>query len=174
MKSKKIIITLSVLVLILIPITIVAGSNIIEKVKVVPDQPDPVVPDNNVTTSEYFDNTIYETDDELEAKLTKAEEINERENKKIEQIINKFYAEEFKLLKEETSKLNNFSPNGYYTDESPEPKFYNLVLYIIEYKNLTEDEANTLKTFMLEQESNIHNRPDITERIEKLCKSELR
>ena len=91
-----------------------------------------------------MDNTIASTDYQLNEKLANAAKINEIENKKIEEIINKFYSAEFKPLRQEASNPNNLSSNGYYIDESPEPKFYNLVLDIIKFKDLTHDESNTL------------------------------
>ena len=43
MKSKKILIVLTILTLIIIPVSIKAVSTIIEKVKVVPDVPEPIL-----------------------------------------------------------------------------------------------------------------------------------
>ncbi len=89
MKNKKIILVLIVFVLILIPASIAAVSTIIEKVKVVPDVPEPIL--QNVSEEDYISNvtdiTTQEADPELEEKLKKSEEENEARNEKIEQII---------------------------------------------------------------------------------------
>lgn len=171
--NKKVAIVLVIIIMLLIPITILAGTNIIEKIKVVPEQPDPIVPDKNVTTSEYSYNLALSTDDDLTEKLAKAEKENEAKKQKIEAIIKKFSSEEYEQLKEEASEVINsadFNDNGYFDKDSPFFKLYNLVLNIIEYENLTDDELTTLKDFMIDEESNIHNQPELVNRIEKLCR----
>ena len=52
MKSKKILIVLTILTLIIIPVSIKAVSTIIEKVKVVPDVPEPIL--QNVPEEAYW------------------------------------------------------------------------------------------------------------------------
>ena len=60
MKSKKIAIILIILALILIPVSIKAVSTIIEKIKVVPDVPEPIL--QNVPEEAYirYSNDIFE------------------------------------------------------------------------------------------------------------------
>ena len=99
MKSKKTALILIILALILIPVSIKAVSTIIEKIKVVPDVPEPIL--QNVPEEAYIrtSNDILEektvSDPELEEKLKNAEEENKARNKKIEEIIRKFNASEY-------------------------------------------------------------------------------
>ncbi len=110
MKSRKIVIVLTTLALIIIPVSIKSFSTIIEKVKVVPDVPEPIL--QNVPEEAYIrtSNDILEektvSDPELEEKLKNAEEENEARNKKIEEIIRKFNASEYDALMAEVA-------NGY-------------------------------------------------------------
>ena len=73
MKNRKIVIILTTLALIIIPVSIKAVSTIIEKVKVVPDVPEPIL--QNVPEEAYIrtSNDILEektvSDPELEEKL---------------------------------------------------------------------------------------------------------
>ena len=75
MKSRKIVIVLTTLALIIIPVSIKAVSSIIEKIKVVPDVPEPIL--QNVSEEDYISNvtdiTTQEADPELEEKLKKSE-----------------------------------------------------------------------------------------------------
>ena len=92
MKSKKTALILIILALILIPVSIKAVSTIIEKIKVVPDVPEPIL--QNVPEEAYIrtSNDILEektvSDPELEEKLKNAEEENKARNKKIEEYEN--------------------------------------------------------------------------------------
>ena len=92
MKNSKIVIVLTTLALIIIPVSIKAVSTIIEKVKVVPDVPEPIL--QNVPEEAYIrhSNDIFEEETvfspEFGEKLRKSEEENEARNKKIEEIIN--------------------------------------------------------------------------------------
>ena len=110
MKNSKIVIVLTTLALIIIPVSIKAVSTIIEKVKVVPDVPEPIL--QNVPEEAYrrVSNDILEqepaSNTEFEEKLKKAEEENTARNKKIEQIIRKFHASEYDALMAEVA-------NGY-------------------------------------------------------------
>ena len=87
MKNSKIVIVLTTLALIIIPVSIKAVSTIIEKVKVVPDVPEPIL--QNVPEEAYIrpSNDIFEEETvfspEFEEKLRKSEEENEARNKKI-------------------------------------------------------------------------------------------
>ena len=116
MKNKKIILVLIAFVLILIPASIAAVSTIIEKVKVVPDVPEPIL--QNVPEEAYIrtSNDILEektvSDPELEEKLKNAEEENKARNKKIEEIIRKFNASEYDALMAEVANGYTFVSDG--------------------------------------------------------------
>lgn len=158
--------------LILIPASIAAVSTIIEKVQVVPDVPEPIL--QNVPDEAYIrvtnDIPKQEIDPELEEKLRKAEEENNARNEKIEKIIRKFYPNEYDALKSEISQTEYLGEDGYYSEDDIEIKGDKLVLDILENKELTKEEADLLKDFMLSQASNIKNMPDFVARIENACK----
>ena len=174
MKNKKIILVLIVFVLILIPASIAAVSTIIEKVKVVPDVPEPIL--QNVPEEAYIrtSNDILEektvSDPELEEKLKNAEEENKARNEKIEQIIRKFHANEYDALKAEIVQNEYSGEDGYYSEDDIEIKGDKLVLDILENEELTKEEANLLKDFMKSQAAKIKNMPDFVTRIENACK----
>ncbi len=174
MKNKKIILVLIVFVLILIPASIAAVSTIIEKVKVVPDVPEPIL--QNVPEEAYIrtSNDILEektvSDPELEEKLKNAEEENKARNKKIEEIIRKFNASEYDALMAEVANGYTFVSDGYYSEDDLEIRGDKLVLNILENEKLTEEESNLLKELLLDDASNIKNMPDFVTRIENACK----
>jgi len=168
MKSKKILIVLTILTLIIIPVSIKAVSTIIEKVKVVPDVPEPIL--QNVPEEAYIrpSNDIFEEETvfspEFEEKLRKSEEENEARNKKIEEIIRKFKASEYDAQNEYSGE------DGYYSEDDIEIKGDKLVLDILENEELTKEEADLLKDFMKDQVSKIKNMPEFVTRIENACK----
>lgn len=174
MKNKKIILVLIAFVLILIPASIAAVSTIIEKVKVVPDVPEPIL--QNVPEEAYIrtSNDILEektvSDPELEEKLKNAEEENKARNKKIEEIIRKFNASEYDALMAEVANGYTFVSDGYYSEDDLEIRGDKLVLNILENEKLTEEESNLLKELLLDDASNIKNMPDFVTRIENACK----
>ena len=174
MKSKKILIVLTILTLIIIPVSIKAVSTIIEKVKVVPDVPEPIL--QNVPEEAYIrpSNDILEektvSDPELEEKLKNAEEENKARNKKIEEIIRKFKASEYDALKAEIAQNEYSGEDGYYSEDDIEIKGDKLVLDILENEELTKEEADLLKDFMKDQVSKIKNMPEFVTRIENACK----
>ena len=172
MKSRKIVIVLTTLALIIIPVSIKAVSSIIEKIKVVPDVPEPIL--QNVSEEDYISNvtdiTTQEADPELEEKLKKSEEENEARNEKIEQIIRKFHANEYDALKAEIVQNEYSGEDGYYSEDDIEIKGDKLVLDILENEELTKEEADLLKYFMKDQVSKIKNMPEFVTRIENACK----
>lgn len=172
MKSRKIVIVLTTLALIIIPVSIKAVSSIIEKIKVVPDVPEPIL--QNVSEEDYISNvtdiTTQEADPELEEKLKKSEEENAARNEKIEQIIRKFHANEYDALKAEIVQNEYSGEDGYYSEDDIEIKGDKLVLDILENEELTKEEANLLKDFMKSQAAKIKNMPDFVTRIENACK----
>jgi len=174
MKSRKIVIVLTTLALIIIPVSIKSFSTIIEKVKVVPDVPEPIL--QNVPEEAYIrtSNDILEektvSDPELEEKLKNAEEENEARNKKIEEIIRKFNASEYDALMAEVANGYTFVSDGYYSEDDLEIRADKLVLNILENEKLTEEESNLLKELLLDDASNIKNMPDFVTRIENACK----
>ena len=174
MKSKKILIVLTILTLIIIPVSIKAVSTIIEKVKVVPDVPEPIL--QNVPEEAYIrpSNDIFEEETvfspEFEEKLRKAEEDNTARNKKIEQILRKFHASEYDALMAEVANGYTFVSDGYYSEDDLEIRGDKLVLNILENEKLTEEESNLLKELLLDDASNIKNMPDFVTRIENACK----
>lgn len=172
MKSRKIVIVLTTLALIIIPVSIKAVSSIIEKIKVVPDVPEPIL--QNVSEEDYISNvtdiTTQEADPELEEKLKKSEEENEARNEKIEQIIRKFHANEYDALKAEIAQNEYSGEDGYYSEDDIEIKGDKLVLDILENEELTKEEADLLKDFMKSQAAKIKNMPEFVTRIENACK----
>jgi hypothetical protein len=174
MKSKKTALILIILALILIPVSIKAVSTIIEKIKVVPDVPEPIL--QNVPEEAYIrtSNDILEektvSDPELEEKLKNAEEENKARNKKIEEIIRKFNASEYDALMAEVANGYTFVSDGYYSEDDLEIRGDKLVLNILENEKLTEEESNLLKELLLDDASNIKNMPDFVTRIENACK----
>ena len=174
MKSKKTALILIILALILIPVSIKAVSTIIEKIKVVPDVPEPIL--QNVPEEAYIrtSNDILEektvSDPELEEKLKNAEEENKARNKKIEEIIRKFKASEYDALKAEIAQNEYSGEDGYYSEDDIEIKGDKLVLDILENEELTKEEADLLKDFMKDQVSKIKNMPEFVTRIENACK----
>lgn len=170
-KCRKLAIALTTLALILVPVSITAVSTIIEKIKVVPDVPEPIlqnVPaENYISDSNYIPS--YESDPILEEKLRKAEEKNNEENERLEQIIRKFRANEYDALKTEIAQNEYSGENGYYSKDDIEIKGDKLVLDILENEELTDEESNLLKDFMKSQASKIKNMPDFVARIEKAC-----
>ena len=174
MKSKKTALILIILALILIPVSIKAVSTIIEKIKVVPDVPEPIL--QNVPEEAYIrtSNDILEektvSDPELEEKLKNAEEENKARNKKIEEIIQKFNASEYDALMAEVANGYTFVSDGYYSEDDLEIRGDKLVLNILENEKLTEEESNLLKELLLDDASNIKNMPDFVTRIENACK----
>ena len=172
MKSRKIVIVLTTLALIIIPVSIKAVSSIIEKIKVVPDVPEPIL--QNVSEEDYISNvtdiTTQEADPKLEEKLKKSEEENEARNEKIEQIIRKFHASEYDALKAEIAQNEYSGEDGYYSEDDIEIKGDKLVLDILENEELTKEEADLLKDFMKSQAAKIKNMPEFVTRIENACK----
>ena len=174
MKNSKIVIVLTTLALIIIPVSIKAVSTIIEKIKVVPDVPEPIL--QNVPEEAYIrtSNDILEektvSDPELEEKLKNAEEENKARNKKIEEIIRKFNASEYDALMAEVANGYTFVSDGYYSEDDLEIRGDKLVLNILENEKLTEEESNLLKELLLDDASNIKNMPDFVTRIENACK----
>lgn len=174
MKSKKIAIIVIILALILIPVSIKAVSTIIEKIKVVPDVPEPIL--QNVPEEAYIrtSNDILEegtvSNLEFEEKLKKAEEENKAKNKKIEEIIRKFNASEYDALMDEVANGYTFVSDGYYSEDDLEIRGDKLVLNILENEELTEEESNLLKELLLGDASNIKNMPEFVARIENACK----
>ena len=174
MKNSKIVIVLTTLALIIIPVSIKSVSTIIEKVKVVPDVPEPIL--QNVPEEAYrrVSNDILEqepaSNTEFEEKLKKAEEENTARNKKIEQIIRKFHASEYDALMAEVANGYTFVSDGYYSEDDLEIRGDKLVLNILENEKLTEEESNLLKELLLDDASNIKNMPDFVTRIENACK----
>lgn len=170
-KCRKLAIALTTLALILVPVSITAVSTIIEKIKVVPDVPEAIlqnVPaENYISDSNYIPS--YESDPILEEKLRKAEEKNNEENERLEQIIRKFRANEYDALKTEIAQNEYSGENGYYSEDDIEIKGDKLVLDILENEELTDEESNLLKDFMKSQASKIKNMPDFVARIEKAC-----
>ena len=161
MKNKKIILVLIAFVLILIPASIAAVSTIIEKVQVVPDETYIRVT-NDISKQEI--------DPELEEKLRKAEEENNARNEKIEKIIRKFYSDEYDALMAEVANGYTFVSNGYYSEDDLEIRGDKLVLNILENEELSTEESDLLKDFMLDEASNIKNMPDFVARIKNACK----
>lgn len=174
MKSKKTALILIILALILIPVSIKAVSTIIEKIKVVPDVPEPIL--QNVPEEAYIrtSNDILEektvSDPELEEKLKNAEEENKARNKKIEEIIRKFNASEYDALMAEVANGYTFVSDGYYSEDDLEIRGDKLVLNILENEKLTEEESNLLKELLLDDASNIKNMPEFVTRIENAFK----
>ena len=174
MKNSKIVIVLTTLALIIIPVSIKSVSTIIEKIKVVPDVPEPIL--QNVPEEAYIrtSNDILEektvSDPELEEKLKNAEEENKARNKKIEEIIRKFNASEYDALMAEVANGYTFVSDGYYSEDDLEIRGDKLVLNILENEKLTEEESNLLKELLLDDASNIKNMPDFVTRIENACK----
>ena len=166
MKNSKIVIVLTTLALIIIPVSIKAVSTIIEKVKVVPDVPEPIL--QNVPEEAYrrVSNDILEQEP---ASNTEFEE-NTARNKKIEQIIRKFHASEYDALMAEVANGYTFVSDGYYSEDDLEIRGDKLVLNILENEKLTEEESNLLKELLLDDASNIKNMPDFVTRIENACK----
>ena len=173
MKNSKIVIVLTTLALIIIPVSIKAVSTIIEKVKVVPDVPEPIL--QNVPEEAYIrtSNDILEQeptlDPEFEEKLKKAEEENTARNNKIEQIIRKFHASEYDALKAEIAQNEYSGEDGYYSEDDIEIKGDKLVLDILENEALTKEEADLLKDFMESQAAKIKNMPEFVTRIKNAC-----
>ena len=173
MKNSKIVIVLTTLALIIIPVSIKAVSTIIEKVKVVPDVPEPIL--QNVPEEAYrrISNDILEqepaSNTEFEEKLKKAEEENTARNKKIEQIIRKFHASEYDALKAEIAQNEYSGEDGYYSEDDIEIKGDKLVLDILENEELTTEEADLLKDFMESQAAKIKNMPEFVTRIKNAC-----
>ena len=172
-KCRRLAIALTTLALILVPVSITAVSTIIEKIKVVPDVPEAIL--QNVPDEAYIrvSNDIPQqesaVDPEFEEKLRKAEEKNNEENERLEQIIRKFRADEYDALKTEIAQNEYSGENGYYSEDDIEIKGDKLVLDILENEELTEEESNLLKDFMKSQASKIKNMPDFVARIEKAC-----
>ena len=173
MKNSKIVIVLTTLALIIIPVSIKAVSTIIEKVKVVPDVPEPIL--QNVPEEAYrrVSNDILEQeptlDPEFEEKLKKAEGENTARNNKIEQIIRKFHASEYDALKAEIAQNEYSGEDGYYSEDDIEIKGDKLVLDILENEELTKEEADLLKDFMESQAAKIKNMPEFVTRIKNAC-----
>ena len=171
MKNSKIVIVLTTLALIIIPVSIKAVSTIIEKVKVVPDVPEPIL--QNVPEEAYIrtSNDILEQEPTLdpEEKLKKAEEENTARNKKIEQIIRKFHASEYDALKAEIAQNEYSGEDGYYSEDDIEIKGDKLVLDILENEALTKEEADLLKDFIESQATKIKNMPEFVIRIKNAC-----
>ena len=173
MKSKKILIVLTILTLIIIPVSIKAVSTIIEKVKVVPDVPEPIL--QNVPEEAYIrpSNDIFEEETvfspEFEEKLRKSEEENEARNKKIEEIIRKFKASEYDALKAEIAQNEYSGEDGYYSEDDIEIKGDKLVLDVLENEALTKEEADLLKDFIESQATKIKNMPEFVIRIKNAC-----
>ena len=170
MKNSKIVIVLTTLALIIIPVSIKAVSTIIEKVKVVPDVPEPIL--QNVPEEAYrrVSNDILEQEPASNTeKLKKAEEENTARNKKIEQIIRKFHASEYDALKAEIAQNEYSGEDGYYSEDDIEIKGDKLVLDILENEALTKEEADLLKDFIESQATKIKNMPEFVIRIKNAC-----
>ena len=156
MKNSKIVIVLTTLALIIIPVSIKAVSTIIEKVKVVPDVPEPIL--QNVPEEAYrrVSNDILEQEP--------------ASNTEFEEKLKKVHASEYDALMAEVANGYTFVSDGYYSEDDLEIRGDKLVLNILENEKLTEEESNLLKELLLDDASNIKNMPDFVTRIENACK----
>lgn len=172
--NKKVIIII-IGILLVIPITTYAISNLITYVAVVNDsnnEREELLKErgkySNVTTKTTND-YISNGDNELTNKIEQASQANEEKERKITNIINKFYPNEFAEIESEIKAKNINSDTHSVAANSPEMKLYTLILDIIEFEKLTEEESSLLKEFMNSQYSNAEGNLTIQERIEKLC-----
>ena len=173
-KNIKLVLILVGIILI-VPITAYAVSNVIEYISKVENTDN--IKQELLEEKEQYTNVItemaktekLEIDEELTNKIEgQIEKIAEKEQEIIN-IINRFYPNEYKELKEQLDSKNINSDNHDVSNTSPEMKFYNLVLDIIENETLTNQELNLLKEFMTSQYSNAEGNKDVQERIERLC-----
>ena len=177
MKTNLKIILIVLSILLLVPISIFAFSNIFDKI--VPTDIVGSEKENLLEEKSAYSNSTYDTylasnfstsiDSELQNRLDAIAIEQEAFNNKLSSIINKFYPDEFATIQEELENTDKISHDGNLSENSPEIKLYSLILEIIENKDLTSEERTTLKEFLDSQISNIKNNEALVARIQNVC-----
>ena len=167
MKKSKIILILVFLILIVVPLSVLAIPNIIEKIPIVEygaeditneklSEKPPYVENSNPNyrlTSENLENPESETNSEYQDKV-----------KKVENIMLKYYPDECNRLQKEfenTHTINEF--------EGPYVDLYNSILDVIEKEDLSEEDRNLLKNYMKEDAVPLTNNTELMTRINTIC-----
>ena len=167
MKKSKIILILILLILIVVPLSVFAIPNIIEKIPIVEygsedikneklSEKTPYVENSNQNyriTSENLENLEFETNSEYQDRV-----------KKVENLMLKYYPDECSRLQKEfenTHTINEF--------EGPYVDLYNLILDVIEEEDLSEEDRNLLKNYMIEDAVPLTNNTELMTRINTIC-----
>lgn len=167
MKKGKIILILILLILIVVPLSVFAIPNIIEKIPIVEygsediqneklSEKTPYVENSNPNyslTSEDLENLEFETNSEYQDRV-----------KKVENLMLKYYPDECSRLQKEfenTHTINEF--------EGPYVDLYNLILDVIEEEDLSEEDRNLLKNYMIEDAVPLTNNTELMARINTIC-----
>lgn len=167
MKGSKIILIIILLMLIVVPLSVFAIPNIIEKIPIVEygsedikneklSEKPPYVENSNPNyslTSENLENLEFETNSEYQDRV-----------KKIENLLKKYYPDECSRLQKEfenTHTINEF--------EGPYVDLYNLILDVIEKEDLSEEDRNLLKNYMIEDAVPLTNNTELMTRINTIC-----
>ena len=167
MKRSKIILIIILLMLIVVPLSVFASPNIIEKIPIVEygsedikneklSEKPPYVENSNPNyslTSENLENLEFETNSEYQDRV-----------KKIENLLKKYYPDECSRLQKEfenTHTINEF--------EGPYVDLYNLILDVIEKEDLSEEDRNLLKNYMIEDALSLTSNTELMTRINTIC-----
>lgn len=170
MKKKNIrILLVSFGVALLIPISVLAVSNVIERIPVVNDSNNNIRNELLQEKQQYCNNTINENynistyaiqeDTELINKINEIDSETEEIENTIIKVMNKFYPSEFSEVKQ---KLDN-------NEDNAENQLYELIVNVLETKELTNDESGILKQFIKDQCNNINENTELKARIETIC-----
>ena len=100
-------------------------------------------------------------------KLSEKQLENQQTQEKIEKIINKFYKEEYNEIKREATNSDGIK-DGTLNSNEPEAKLYNLIINIIETKELDSEELKVLKEFIRDSSSNIKGNDELKLKMQKV------
>lgn len=174
MKNKVKVFLLFVLIIILfVPIVTFAVSKVgilVAKEDSTTEKENLLAEKQEFMNMDYTENeTIYslEKDVELQNKLLDKQLENQEIQEKIEKVINKFYKEEYYKIKQEAINTDGIK-DGTLNPNGPEIKLYNLIINIIETKEINAEESEILKEFLSDSSHNIKGNDELKLKMQKI------
>lgn len=184
-KNKKIIIFVLIALLIIIPVSTLAISKLIvlpyvteedieeasrldtekaleEKSKFAEEHKYDVMSQQDIQTE--F------SEEELQTFQNEKQEVENKENK-IKEIMNRYYSEEFnEILNDIENNYNNQGVVDIKKDPIPtcEAKLYDIIMKVLEEKDLSDEDANVLKDFISQQKDTINKDSSLKVRADKI------
>lgn len=111
---------------------------------------------SNLTSNQYKIEVYSLVDySKLNEKIYNGNQKSQEIEDKITNILNEYYPNEFASIQSRISGTEDLSIDRNFNDTSPETQLYNLILTILENKQLSEQDEKVLKDYMKEQYYNI-------------------